>query len=712
MIILFSLLGASGPILPNTPPSVVADTFTTNINTAVTVNVLTNDVPGSVPIDPATVELANVVNGTAVANASGQVVFTPTTGFTGTARFDYDVADINGLRPSAKARATGTVQAVATPPNDIIQSGTFTANYIVPAGTIVGTLRINQGVGSGTWARNSGSTKLNVNPLTGSQVNVVTVGALAAGDVAAGLTAVFRYSGDPGQVGNVLETVNVTVTNPPPATGVVLTTATPIRIPNTTNSGATVANVRLDPVGSPVLGAFSKVSGFAGYSVNATTGRVTTNKDLAPADNGSARNCVVRYTPTSGTRPPDLTITTEIFTPVVTSGRLDGFCVNFNGSDDAPPQLVKVARLLGFPNDKPQVVLVNSGVHKDFRAWTNFPASLRPPGTNSASDPGADQGLYIKWLLDNGILPVINFPVTVSDKKDSMGNVLERHAGLWSEVNGGDYDAGIDLTGSRLATIANGRLVVVRIGWEMTLAKGQFPWSAMFDSPPYTAMKTAFNRVVSRTAAKFGANPVLFDWCPHKDQKYNPGETYVLNDIFPSLFNGEHVSIDFYDGFSEVSKVNGRTPDISNYQTSFRSKMDRVRNHAVAKSCTFGIDEWGERDGPSVTNKGGSDNPYFIENMYRYCTEEDVRWQIYFRIDRGVAAPRNPGDGPPDDAVHALVHNAAGGPVMGGPWAGTHKNADPTLATTSGRFVGTGQPGATGLSAARFKTLFGQGGSL
>lgn len=85
-------------------PTAVDDSETTDMNTPVDIDVLSNDQEGSASLDPTTIEFINgtepnpgtegtfTVNGT-----TGLVTFTPVNGFTGTVTIDYEVCDDNDL---------------------------------------------------------------------------------------------------------------------------------------------------------------------------------------------------------------------------------------------------------------------------------------------------------------------------------------------------------------------------------------------------------------------------------------------------------------------------------------------------------------------------------------------------------------------------------------------------------------------------------------
>jgi hypothetical protein len=118
----------------NDAPNAVADTFTTNEDTAVTVAVLTND--SDIDGDTLTVTQVNgsaitaggaavaVTNGSVVLTAAGELIFTPSANYSGAASFTYTVADGTGL--TSTANVTGTVTAVPDAP--LAQPDTFTTN--------------------------------------------------------------------------------------------------------------------------------------------------------------------------------------------------------------------------------------------------------------------------------------------------------------------------------------------------------------------------------------------------------------------------------------------------------------------------------------------------------------------------------------------------------------------------------------------------------
>lgn len=101
--------GGAAPI--NTPPVAVADSATTNENSAVTINVVSND--SDADGDSLSITGTNGVNGHAQI-IGDQITFTPNTGYVGTEVFSYSISDGNG--GNASANVTVTVNSTNTAP--------------------------------------------------------------------------------------------------------------------------------------------------------------------------------------------------------------------------------------------------------------------------------------------------------------------------------------------------------------------------------------------------------------------------------------------------------------------------------------------------------------------------------------------------------------------------------------------------------------------
>ncbi|NET86751.1 MAG: DUF4347 domain-containing protein [Kamptonema sp. SIO1D9] len=87
----------------------VDDTATTALDTPVNIDVLANDTdddadPSDLEVDPASI--AGVVNGTAVVDADGTILYTPDADFVGVEDFTYDLIDADGNRDTATVTVT------------------------------------------------------------------------------------------------------------------------------------------------------------------------------------------------------------------------------------------------------------------------------------------------------------------------------------------------------------------------------------------------------------------------------------------------------------------------------------------------------------------------------------------------------------------------------------------------------------------------------
>lgn len=104
------------PAEGNEPPQANDDSATTEEGTAVTVDVIANDVDPDGRVDPATVTIVSgPEGGSAMANEDGTITYTPDEGFVGTDIFRYTVQDDKDAISNI-ATVTVAVQARPSPP--------------------------------------------------------------------------------------------------------------------------------------------------------------------------------------------------------------------------------------------------------------------------------------------------------------------------------------------------------------------------------------------------------------------------------------------------------------------------------------------------------------------------------------------------------------------------------------------------------------------
>jgi len=153
------------------PPFAEDDAATTNVNTAVDIQVLSND--GDVDGDTLTVASVTQPGNGSVQNNGTYVTYTPDTDFTGTDTFSYTVSDGNGGTASATVTVTVS-QALLLYVHDIqMGSKTLGVNYVGTATVWVkdaGGADIEGATVYGTW---SGDVSGTVNGVTGADGKVL-----------------------------------------------------------------------------------------------------------------------------------------------------------------------------------------------------------------------------------------------------------------------------------------------------------------------------------------------------------------------------------------------------------------------------------------------------------------------------------------------------------------------------------------------------------
>jgi Ca2+-binding RTX toxin-like protein len=158
----------------NDTPVAQADTVVTDANTALTISsatLLVNDTDAEGNTLTLTA-VNNASHGTAVLNSNGNIIFTPTPGFSGTTSFDYTLSDGNST-------STATVTVTVRPSND-------------PPRTLIGTRRddtLTGGSGNdtlgGSWGNDSLNGAAGNDSLLGGNGNDILLG-MSGNDVLSG----------------------------------------------------------------------------------------------------------------------------------------------------------------------------------------------------------------------------------------------------------------------------------------------------------------------------------------------------------------------------------------------------------------------------------------------------------------------------------------------------------------------------------------------
>jgi hypothetical protein len=97
----------------NVNPTAANDVTSTAVNTATTINVLSNDFDTDGTLNSSTLDIAiQSNNGTAIVNSNGTITFTPNAGFTGVTTFVYEICDNGSPALCATATVTITVSVI------------------------------------------------------------------------------------------------------------------------------------------------------------------------------------------------------------------------------------------------------------------------------------------------------------------------------------------------------------------------------------------------------------------------------------------------------------------------------------------------------------------------------------------------------------------------------------------------------------------------
>lgn len=139
--------------VPNSAPIANADAPTTTANTPVTVNVLANDTDANA--DALTITSTTVPAHGTDSVVAGQILYTPTTGYSGTDSFSYTISDGHGGTSTATVTVTVTALPVVPPVSPVVsvvpvatpvaRTVTVTARAVATAAT---TVTVATGTGS------------------------------------------------------------------------------------------------------------------------------------------------------------------------------------------------------------------------------------------------------------------------------------------------------------------------------------------------------------------------------------------------------------------------------------------------------------------------------------------------------------------------------------------------------------------------------------
>jgi hypothetical protein len=202
--------------------------------------------------------------------------------------------------------------------------------------------------------------------------------------------------------------------------------------------------------------------------------------------------------------------------------------------------------------------------------------------------------------------------------------LLPDTGGTLREGAGGAYNVHFRRLAETLVAHGEGD-AVLRLGWEFN--GDWMRWNARSDPGAYAAY---WRQVVQTMRAVSGAQ-FKFDWCPNLGH-FGPTEAAYPGDAYV-----DYIGMDVYDTWwSEAERTNvvRRWQNMLEMQGGLRWHRAFARGHG--KPMTF--PEWGLWTRPD--GHGGGDNPYYIEKMHEWISQNNVAYHMYFEKDLSDGAHR------------------------------------------------------------------------
>jgi glycosyl hydrolase family 26 len=158
---------------------------------------------------------------------------------------------------------------------------------------------------------------------------------------------------------------------------------------------------------------------------------------------------------------------------------------------------------------------------------------------------------------------------------------------------------------------------VIRLGWEFN--GDWFPWSAAGREEAFVA----FWRHAVDSMRSVDDGSFTFDWSP------NAGPNAMdAADAYPGDDYVDYIGLDVYDATTSASQSpEARWDTLVNQPFGLAWHSEFAAAHG--KPMTF--PEWGLW--LDDAGRGGGDDPYFIEQMWRWTALHDVVYQMYFDYD-------------------------------------------------------------------------------
>lgn len=172
---------------------------------------------------------------------------------------------------------------------------------------------------------------------------------------------------------------------------------------------------------------------------------------------------------------------------------------------------------------------------------------------------------------------------------------------------------------------------IIRIGHEMT--GNWYAWSAIKKENLFVS---CYRRIVSTLRKSQPSASWKFEWNPIPSTNLTtliavyPGDSYVdyiSTDIYDTTYTGQ--TYPYPTNCFEACRLERQKRNWS----AIKTNLDRIKNFALGRKKPFALTEWGVWDEHFKYGAGG-DNPYFIEQMYKYINDKanNIAYHSYFEI--------------------------------------------------------------------------------
>ncbi len=210
----------------------------------------------------------------------------------------------------------------------------------------------------------------------------------------------------------------------------------------------------------------------------------------------------------------------------------------------------------------------------------------------------------------------------------------------------GNYNAHFATLANNLVTYQLANNIIIRLGHEFT--GNWYPWKVQSNADAVN-YRNYWIQIVNTMRAI--APNLKFEWCGANNSYLNG---YTLADAYPGNAYVDYIGVDVYDEcyYQNTYPYGSPLSDLQRQQNAWAYQsgaayngFEAWKNFAISQGKPFTIPEWGLNDKvDGGVQRGGLDNPYFIQKMYEFIHEPAN--QVYYHCYYDIQAP---------DGLHQLT---------------------------------------------------------